>query len=48
MTKYWLIPENIRTIPQVASWNSKAYGKGFFGLDGLEFSSHEGEGEWRG
>ena len=37
-TAEWVIPENIHTIPQVASWNSEGEG----GFLGLEFRRHGG------
>ena len=47
----WVIPENIHTIPRVASWNSEGEG-GFLGLEfegvrgkgSLEFQRHGGGG----
>ena len=35
----WVIPENIRTLPRVASWNSEGMGGGFMRL---EFRRHGG------
>ena len=37
-TCYWVIPENIRTLPRVASWNSEGMG----GFVRLEFQRHGG------
>ena len=38
--KYWVIPENIHTIPRAASWNSEGEG----GFLGLEFRRRGGGG----
>ena len=51
----WVIPENIHTIPRVASWNSEGEGgfldwnsEGVRGKGSLEFQRHGGGGGWGG
>ena len=39
-SSYWVIPENIHTIPRAASWNSEGEGE----FLGLEFQRHGGGG----
>ena len=43
LTLKWVIPENIHTIPQVASWNSEGEGGGGVGGVFLDWNS-EGMG----